>query len=386
MKITKLESFLVNCGLRNYLFVRLTTDSGLTGLGEASLEWQEQTVQTLLHEWVEERILGVEPFDIERVFGNLIRDQYQGGSTVMTAISGVEIACWDLIGKECGQPVYKLLGGQAREKLPSYANGWYGGARTPAEFAAKAQEVVGLGYEGMKFDPFGTAWKDLTLNQMNEAESIVAAVREAVGERIDLMIEVHGRLSAGAAIEMGRRLIPYHPAWYEEPVTPYNLELMREVKFALPFPIAAGERLYMLEDFARLASLRACDVVQLDLAHCGGLWIGKKIAALCQANDLRIAPHCSIGPVALVAAVHFGWATPQVAVQENFAEFDAPWRNEFVTVADFFRRGEFTLPERPGLGIELNERACAAHPYRKHAFPSLWDERWVNEFTKREPP
>ena len=114
MKITKLESFLVNGGLRNYLFVRLTTDSGLTGLGEATLEWQEATVQTLLHEWVEDRILGVDPFDIEKVFGDLIRDQYQGGSTVLTAISGVEIACWDLIGKACGQPVYKLLGGQAR--------------------------------------------------------------------------------------------------------------------------------------------------------------------------------------------------------------------------------------------------------------------------------
>jgi galactonate dehydratase len=385
MKIAKLESFLVNCGLRNYLFVRLTTDSGLTGLGEASLEWQEQTVQSLLHEWVEERILGVDPFDIEQVFGNLIRDQYQGGATVMTAISGVEIACWDLIGKACGQPVYKLLGGRAREKFPAYANGWYGGARTPADFAAKAHDVVARGYQGMKFDPFGTAWKDLTLEQMNEAESIVAAVREAVGERIDLMIEVHGRLSAGSAIEMGRRLIPYRPAWYEEPVSPYSLELMREVKEALPFPIAAGERLYMLEEFQRLVSLRACDLVQMDLAHCGGLGIGKKIAALCQANDLRIAPHCSIGPVALAAAVHFGWATPQVAVQENFAEYDAPWRNELATGADLFRHGAFTLPERPGLGVELNEQACGVHPYRKHSFPSLWDERWLREFTKWAP-
>src|SRR5262245_64002720 len=139
MKITGLETFLVNSGLRNYLFLRLTADNGLTGLGEASLEWQEQTVETLVHEWLKERLIGIDPFDIERVFGDLLRDQYQGGSTVCTAISGAEIACWDLIGKACGQPVYKLLGGRARERLPAYANGWYGGGRTPEHYAAKAR-------------------------------------------------------------------------------------------------------------------------------------------------------------------------------------------------------------------------------------------------------
>src|ERR1043165_5851774 len=138
MRVSRLETILTNAGLRNYLFVRLTTDTGLTGVGEASLEWQEATVQTLLHEWVEDRILGIDPFDIEQVFGNLIRDQYQGGATVLTAISGVEIACWDIIGKACGQPVYKLLGGRAKERFPAYANGWYGRCRTPDDYAKAA--------------------------------------------------------------------------------------------------------------------------------------------------------------------------------------------------------------------------------------------------------
>jgi galactonate dehydratase len=365
MKITRLESFLTNTGLRNYLFLRLTTDTGLTGLGEASLEWQEQTVQTLVHEWLEERLLGVDPFDIERVFGGLIRDQYQGGATVLTAISGAEIACWDLIGKACGQPVYRLLGGRARDRLPSYANGWYGGARTPEDFAARAREVVGRGYSAMKFDPFGTAWKEMTRAEMDAAERVVAAVRQAVGDGVELMIEVHGRLSVGCAIEMGRRLAPYRLAWYEEPVTPNSLDLLHEVKQALPFPIAAGERLYTLEDFQRLTALQACDVAQPDLAHCGGLWVGKKIAALAQAQDVRLAPHCSVGPVALCTALHFGWATPHVVVQENFAEFDVPWRTELVCGWNPVRRGEFVLPEGPGLGIELDVQACARHPYRK---------------------
>lgn len=384
MKVTRLETFLTNAGLRNYLFVRLATDGGLTGLGEASLEWQERAVEVLIHEWVEERVLGADPFDVERVIGGLIRDQYQGGATVLTAISGVEIAFWDLIGKACGQPVYRLLGGRARERLPAYANGWYGAARAPEDYAAKAREVVARGYRGLKLDPFGTAWKEMTPAEMAGAERVVAAVRRAVGDDVELMIEVHGRLSAGCAIAMGRRLAPYRPAWYEEPVSPGSLDLLREVKQALPFPVAAGERLYTLEEFQQLLGPRACDVVQPDLAHCGGLGVGKKVAALAQARDVRVAPHCSVGPVALCAAIHFGWATPSVVVQENFAEYDVPWRKELVGDWDPVRGGEFALPEGPGLGVELDVEACARHPYKKNSFPSLWDARWLEEFTKSQ--
>jgi galactonate dehydratase len=384
MKIVRLETFLTNAGLRNYLFLRLTTDNGLTGLGEASLEWQEQTVQTLIHEWVEDRVLGVDPFDVERLVGILIRDQYQGGPTVLTAISGVEIACWDLIGKACGQPVYKLLGGQARESLPAYANGWYGGARRAEDYGNLACQVVARGYKAMKFDPFGTAWKELTPKQMDEAEWIIASVRQAVGGSVDLMIEVHGRLSVACAIEMGKRLAAERIAWYEEPVAPLDLDGLLAVKQALPFKVAAGERLYALEEFARLTAMRACDVVQPDIAHVGGLSIGKKIAAMAEAHGLSLAPHCSVGPVALCAAIHFGWSTSNVLIQENFSDYDVPWRSDLVCRWNPIRQGEFVLPEGPGLGIELDVEACARHPYRKNTFPSLWDSRWIDEFTKAE--
>jgi galactonate dehydratase len=382
MKITRLETFLTHAGLRNYLFVRLTTDKGLTGIGEASLEWQERAVQSLLQDWVEEQILGLDPFDIEAIIGGLIRDQYQGGPTILTAISGIEMAMWDLVGKACQQPVYKLLGGRARERLPAYANGWYGGAGTPRAFAEKARQVVQRGYSAMKFDPFGTAWKEMSAPQMQAAEEIVAAVRQAVGDDVDLMIEVHGRLSVECAIEMGQRLAQYRLAWYEEPVSPWSFDLLKEVKRRLPFPIAAGERVYMLEDFARLAAMRACDIVQLDLAHCGGLSIGKKVAALAQPLDLKLAPHCSIGPVALCAAIHFGWSTPHVLIQENFGDFDVPWRRDFVRGWHPCQNGLYELPTKPGLGIDLDEAAIAAHPPQRNPFPSLWDNRWLKEFTK----
>jgi galactonate dehydratase len=382
MKIAHLETFMANAGLRNYLFIRLHTDSGLTGVGEATLEWQEKTVETLVHEWVEGRVLGRDPFDVEAVVGGMMRDQYQGGSTVMTAISGVEIAMWDIIGKACNQPIYRLLGGRCQRRLPAYANGWYGGAREPREYAQRASEAVARGYRALKFDPFGTAWKELSQEESEAAVALVAAVREAVGPRIGLMIEYHGRLSAGAAVAMMRALERFEPTWSEEPVAPENLELLADVKRQARGPIAAGERLYTLADFYRLISLRAADVVQMDLTHCGGLLVGKKVAAMAAVQDLRVAPHCSVGPVALAAALHFDTSTPNFMIQEAFGEFDVPWRDSLVCGWNPIRDGEFLLPDAPGLGIELDEAIIAAHPYVQNAFPSLWDGDWLTNFTQ----
>jgi galactonate dehydratase len=383
MKITHLDTFLTNAGLRNYLFLRLRTDTGLTGIGEATLEWQEKTVQTLIHEWVEGRVLGRDPFDIEAVIGGMIRDQYQGGSTVMTAISGVEIALWDIVGKACGQPVYKLLGGRCHANpLPAYANGWYGGAQSPRDYAERALQAVSRGYRALKFDPFGTAWKDMTPQETEAAVARVAAVREAVGPGVGLMIEFHGRLAAGAAVAMIRSLERFGPVWCEEPVVPESLDLLAEVKRQVQSPIAAGERLYTLADFFRLIHLRAADVVQMDIAHCGGILQSKKIAAMAAVQDLRIAPHCSIGPVALAAALHFDLSTPNFMIQEAFADFDVPWRNRLVKGWNPIRNGAFVLPEAPGLGLDLDEQAIAEHPYVPNAFPSLWDDQWLSGFSQ----
>lgn len=382
MKITQFETFLVGAGLRNYLFLRLRTDTGLTGIGEASLEWQEQTVQTLCHEWLERRVLGRDPFDVGPLVGNLIRDQYQGGATVMTAISAVEIALWDLIGQACGQPIYRLLGGRCHEHIATYANGWYGGARSPAEFAERARDTAARGYRAMKFDPFGTAWRDLSDEDSELAVERVAAVREAVGERVGLMIEFHGRLSAPAAIAMIRRLERFRPVWCEEPISPEQVELLAEVKSQVHSPIAAGERLYTLADFYRLASHRAADVVQMDIAHCGGLLAAKKIAAIAESQDLRVAPHCSIGPVALAAALHFDVSTPNFMIQESFVEFDVPWRASLVGGHHPVRDGCLVLGDAPGLGLSLDEAALAEHSYVANSFPSLWDDAWITDFTQ----
>ena len=382
MKIVGFETLMANAGLRNYLFVRLTTDTGLTGVGEATLEWQEMTVKTLLHEWVEGRVLGRDPFEIEALIGGMIRDQYQGGATIMTAISSVEVALWDIVGKACGQPVYRLLGGRYHRDIPTYANGWYGGAHTPDEYAERARDAVQRGYRALKFDPFGVAWKDMTPAESEAATARIAKVREAVGAQVDLIIEFHGRLSMGEAIRTMRAIERFRPLWCEEPVAPESIELLAEVKRNTSGPIAAGERLYTLADFNRLISLRAVDVVQMDVSHCGGILMSKKIAALAQVQDIRIAPHCSIGPVALAACLHFDVGTPNFMVQESFAEFDVPWRNSLVRGWNPLQNGALRLPDGPGLGLELDDDAIAAHPYVRNPFPSLWDDTWLVNFTQ----
>lgn len=384
MRIVALETFLTNAGLRNYCFIRLTTDTGMTGVGEASLEWQERTTETLIHELFKDRyILGADPFDVESLASRMIRDQYQGGAVAMTAISGLEIACWDLIGKACGQPVYKLLGGRCHERLQSYANGWYGGARSAEDYAELARRVVAAGYRGMKFDPFGVAWKRLTPEESKLAVDIVEAIRRAVGDDIELMIEVHGRLAVDVALEMAERLAPFHPTWLEEPVAHEDLERLAEVKRATRIPIAAGERLYTLVDFARLCDGRRADVVQMDVAHCGGMLTAKKVAALAEAHDMTFAPHVSIGPVALAAALHLDMCSSNFYRQENFGEHDVNYRDDLVNGWNRFRDGFFTLDGTPGLGLTLNDAVIAAHPYKPNTFPSLWDNQWIKEFTKR---
>lgn len=382
MKITKIETFLANAGLRNYLFIRLHTDSGLTGIGESTLEWQEKTVETLIHEFFAERyVVGANPCDIEDLVARMVRDQYQGGATVMTAISGIEIALWDILGKDCGKPVYQLLGGRCHPSIPAYANGWYGGARTPDEYARRAKQVVGMGYGALKFDPFGVAWKELPRGEFRRSIRLVEKVRQVVGDDIEIMIEGHGRFSVETSLEIARALEPFRPAWFEEPVSSENIELLEIIKSRTSVRIAAGERLYSASDFLRLISRRAADIVQMDVAHCGGILASKKIAAMAAAQDLSISPHCSIGPVALAAALHLDMCTPNVKFQEAFGEFEANWRDALVNGWNPLGKGVFHVSDAPGLGVELDDHEIALHPYVRNSFPTLWDGGWHEKFT-----
>ena len=384
MRVRSLETRIANAGLRNYVFVLLTADDGSTGVGEASLEWQERAVQTLIHEWAEQYVIGSSPLEIEATASRMIRDQYQGGSTVMTAISAVEIAMWDLLGKHLNKPIYQLLGGRVHRSLPAYANGWYGGIDTPEEYAQRAAEAISRGYQGVKFDPFGAAWKRLTPKEFSAAVDRVAAVRRAIGRAKKMMIEFHGRLSYRSALDMIRAIAPYDPFWCEEPVAPELVEQLVNLRKNCDVPIAAGERNYTLPDFYRLMNLGAVDYVQLDVSHCGGLLAARKVAHVAEALDIGIAPHCSVGPVALAAALQFDAGVQNFVIQENFSEYDVPWRSELVGGWEPCVGGEFAVPDEPGLGVGLNDDAFSEHPYVAHSFPSLWSTTWTDNFTQNE--
>jgi galactonate dehydratase len=382
MRITDVKKFFINAGLRNWLLVKLETDEGITGYGEASLEWQETAVDAFIDEFIVKRVKGANPFEIEKLFMMLYRGQYEGGAVAMTAISSVEIACWDIIGKYVGQPIYNLLGGKCADPMRAYANGWYGGEMKPSTIAEQAKKVISMGYTVLKFDPFGVAWKEMTRKEMLNSIDMVAAVRDAVGTDVDILIEGHGRLSFNAALDYAQEIERYRPLWFEEPICPENIGLLSEFRSKCTIRIAAGERLYTFYDFARLIQTHAVDVIQFDVAHCGGILAAKKIAAMAYPQDILVAPHCSIGPVATAATLQVGVTLPNLLIQEAFHEFDVPWRSNVVKGWNPVHKGMIQVPDKPGLGIEVDEAVAKEHRFKANAFPSLWEEQWYEEFSQ----
>jgi galactonate dehydratase len=377
MKITDVKTLIAFAGWRNFIFVKVFTDEGIVGVGEASLEWNELAVAGAIRN-LSPLVIGRDPSRIEELWRSMYRDPYwRGGPVITTALSGIEQALWDIAGKRLGVPVYQLLGGKYREKLRAYANAWYKGAITPEDFAERAVQTVEKGYTALKWDPFGSADLTMDFEERKRAVGIVRAVREAVGEKIDLLIEVHGRLNPATAIEMARQLEEFQPFWYEEPVPPDNLEALSKVAAATTIPIATGERLYTKYGFRELLSSQAADIIQPDLCHAGGILEVKKIAAMAEAWYVPVAPHNPNGPVGTAATVHLGACTPNFLILEYFCE-DEEWLFEIVEEPLRFEKGEVIIPERAGLGIELKEAGIAKRPYqpvRLSMFEAGWEGR-----------
>jgi galactonate dehydratase len=381
MKITEIRPILCHCYRTNWLFVKVLTDEGLYGVGEATLEYREQTVVQSLRE-LERIVVGKDPRNIEAIWHQCYRDLYfRGGPVNMSALSGVEMALWDIKGKELGVPVYQLLGGQVRDRVPCYANGWFSPAKTPDEFAEKAKEAVKLGFSGLKWDPFGKAYLNISKAELRQALRCIEAVVEAVGDDVEILVEGHGRFNVPTAVRIGRALEDYDITWFEEPVPPDNLDALAEVKSRIRVPVAAGERIYSRWDYQRFFQLRCADFAQADLSHVGGIGEVKKIAAQAEANHVGIAPHNPSGPVANAAALQLAASTPNFYLLETMAT-DVPWRADICDENILFRDSQMLIPDRPGLGIDLNEEAIAEHPYEprdlRHYRGDLTDIRPVN--------
>ncbi|HLG78654.1 MAG TPA: galactonate dehydratase [Ktedonobacteraceae bacterium] len=369
MQIEQVELFKVP---PRWLFVKISTDSGLVGWGEATVEGRVDTVQAAVTE-LGDYLIGRDPGAIEDLWQTLYRGGfYRGGIILSSAISGIEQALWDIKGKHFGVPIHELLGGPVRDKMRVYA--WIGGDR-PTDAVEQALARQATGYTALKMNATADMeWID-SHAKVQAAVERVASVRAAVGSEMGLGIDFHGRIHRGMAKVLLKALEPFHPLFIEEPVLPENLDALPELASLTSIPIATGERLYTRWDFKKVLLQRGVDIIQPDLSHAGGIWEARKIAAMAEAFDVAVAPHCPLGPIALAASLQLDFCTPNAFIQEQSLEIHYHQENTdllaYLSNPEVFRyeNGFVNRLRQPGLGITINEekvRLMAASGHHWH--------------------
>ena len=353
MKITGIELIHVR---PRWLFLKLKTDEGIIGYGEPILEGKARTVEMAVREFFE-YLKGKDPRRIEHHWQAMYRwSFYRGGPIIMSAISGIEQALWDILGKYLGQPIYQLLGGAVRDKIKLYAGV---GGETPEECVENAEKRIREGFKAIKMAPFDATRIIDTPRKIKDAVEKVAAVRDAVGDDIDIGIDCHGRLSPSMAILAAKALEPYHPMFLEEPCLPENVDAMVRVARSTSIPIATGERLFTRWGFREVLEKQAASILQPDLCHAGGIFECRKIAAMAEIYYAAIAPHNPLGPIALAACLQLDACTPNFLIQEHATLGEGYLKRPFKIEDGYVR-----VPSEPGLGIELDEDAVMEKRYK----------------------
>jgi galactonate dehydratase len=381
VKIIDARVTVVGTPWRELVFLELAAGDGLTGVAEVRMVNKTDTLVACIGELAPRYVIGSDPFDVERLAWNVQRAEYgRPGEVTQSALGAFDIACWDLMGQSLGVPVWKLLGGRFRDRVPAYANGWYQAEREAGAIARLAQQVVQRGYRALKLDPFGAASAELPPADRRRAEAIIAGVRDAVGPDVAIFVEMHGRFTSATAARVAAMLEPYDPEWIEEPVPPENAAALARVRATTRIPIATGERAHTIADIREFVETGVADIIQVDLTHFGGFLPMKHLAGWTDAHYLLLAPHNVCGPVGTMANVHFAVATPNYKVLEHFNDFADPWVQDLVDYAPRVAvdDGCFGLPDRPGLGVRLNHDACAARPRtggRLRLFEKGWERR-----------
>jgi len=372
MRITNLKTFVVGNPWKNWVFVKVETDEGLTGLGEATGGLKTLPIEAEVQE-LSRFVIGADPLQPEQLWQQMYKGVFLNSSP---ALSAIECACWDILGKSLNAPVWRLLGGKHRPKLRVYANGWYKGPRDPAFFAEAAAAVVDQGYTALKFDPFGKAYRFIEPDEEHLSLSLVRAVREAVGDDVDLMIEAHDRFSVSTAIRLGRALAEFHPMWLETPVMSTDIAATIEVARAIPVPVATGERFKRLSQFLELLAARVVDIVQPETLSIGGISGARKAAAIAESAEAFVALHQAQSPLNTAINAHINASIPNFLIQECFDDFLVPWAREIVQGVPQVVDGYLTPPDAPGIGVTLDEDALAVHPYGQNNFLRLFEEGW----------
>ncbi|HWF72595.1 MAG TPA: galactonate dehydratase [Solirubrobacteraceae bacterium] len=371
MKLTRVSTIVVGAEMRNWVFVKLETDEGVTGWGEATVEWKTRAVTACVED-LASLLIGEDPRRVEHLFQIMVRQHFfRPGMVESSAISGVEQACWDILGKSLGVPVWQLLGGNVRDHVRLYDH--LGGGEMESVYhsmsaeraAEKAIESLEAGFDAIKLEVVIPRTAPLDGSEaLHHADSVMAAVREAVGEETELMVDLHGRASPQMAAQYFRVLEPYRPWFFEEACPADQPRAMAELARRTWVPLAAGERLSLRKPFHELLELGAVSVLQPDLVHCGGIGEARRIAALGEVYGAVVAPHSSTGPIGHAASVHLGFATPNFIIQETWRA-DVPWRFEVLTEQLDLADGVAKLPTKPGLGIAVDEREAAKHPFEQ---------------------
>lgn len=375
-----------------WIFLKLTTDSGITGYGEAyGVPFAPRHVRNLIEDVSERHVIGRSPFDIENIWRLIYSSGFAQHPELTTGgvLSAIEIACWDIIGKELEQPVYNLLGGMVNEKLRSYTYLYPNESTTtgmeyanvftdPDAAPRRAAEYIAMGFTAVGYDPvmpYGAFDpRQLSLATLDNAELVTSRMREVAGADCDLLIKAHGQMSTSSAIRLARRLEPFDPLWIEEPVPPENRDEMARVARSTSIPIATGERLVTKFEFADLLSKQAASILQPALARVGGILEGKKIAGMAEAHYAHLAPHLYAGPIEAAANIQLDVCSPNFLIQESIETFDGFFHDLLKNPIEW-QDGYIIPSSRPGIGYEINETVADAHPYVEDSVFPYMEER-----------
>ena len=373
LKVTEVIPHVLFAGRTNLVFVEVRTDAGIVGLGEASLEGKTEAVVGAIND-VKEYLIGQDPTRIEHHWQTIYRHSFwRGGVVIGSAISGIEQALWDILGKALGVPVYELLGGRVRDRVRLYANGPRGD--TPEAVAESCARLVEAGWGALKLAPFDAVPGVAGRPELVAARRQMGLIRDAVGPDIDILIDCHGRLSPTSAIQMADALEEFDIFFFEEPVLPEDPRAMAEVAASISIPVATGERLFTKWGFRDILEVGAAAVLQPDLAHCGGIWEGRKIAAAAEVSYVAVAPHNPYSWLLTMTSLQLDFATPNFLIQEFLVDHPPAVERLFTERFTWLPGGWVEPPTAPGLGVELDWDAVRAHeqlPYTRTYQPSLW--------------
>jgi galactonate dehydratase len=372
MKITEVKTFVVGNPWKNWVFVKVDTDAGLVGWGEATAGLETKPPEAQVHE-LERFVIGEDPIHPERLWQKMYKGLFLSNNVAM---NGITIACWDILAKSLNAPLWKLLGGKQNPSLRVYANGWYKGPREPGAFAEEASRVKSMGYTALKFDPFGSTYRFFDAGEEKQSLAIVAAVRKAVGDDMDLLIEAHDRFSVSTAIRVGNELEEYRPMWLETPVMSTDIEATLQVARSIKVPVATGERFNRLSQFLELLAGRAVDIVQPETLGIGGIGGARKAAAIAEAAEAFVALHQAQSPYNTAINAHINASIPNFLIQECFDDFLEPWVQEMMQGVPRVKAGYLEPSDAPGIGVVFDEKAMAKHPYGSNNFLRLFENGW----------